>query len=383
MIPGVLGNDEFHPGGQRRVYLPVHDFEKYWRFRVKSDFTSFVKEVNDEDEGPRKVFEDLCGFRIAALSRVSIASASATMTGEPDTQPNTIFSASVQTARHGNHLVRRVFNDEQLHNPDQWRKFGPIFKPAQFSRMLNMWERATEIGARDAVNYVGLAWRNGKPTVNEGQDCFFTEPDKQCPYYNLSFPSGPSADAARVLQAYQATMKGNVAAQMLVWGLGGHLKAFLGFWPHFVLQAEKGAGKSTIIKRMERSIGMTMFSGQSLQTEFRILTSLSHTSHPVGWEELSARRQDVIDKAVAMLQESYNYTVTRRGTDMTEYMLSAPVLLAGEDVPVNSLLGKLVRGSLTQGKEGRFVAREFAPLSCVGVAAVADDGAGGQGKGEV
>lgn len=81
--------------------------------------------------------------------------------------------------------------------------------------------------------------------------------------------------------------------------VGGHLKSVLGFWPHLVLQADKGTGKSTIIKRLERSIAFTMFSGQSLQTEFRLLTSVSHTSHPVGWEELSARRQDVIDKAVA------------------------------------------------------------------------------------
>lgn len=118
-----------------------------------------------------------------------------------------------------------------------------------------------------------------------------------------------------------------------------------------VMQANKGAGKSTLIKGLEQTIGFTMFSGQSLQTEFRILTSISHTSHPVGWEEISARRQDVIDKAVAMLQESYQYTVTRRGSDMTEYVLSAPVLLAGEDVPVRSLIGKIIRTDLT-GKKG-------------------------------
>ncbi|MCA3841972.1 MAG: hypothetical protein IOC31_33965, partial [Burkholderia sp.] len=137
----------------------------------------------------------------------------------------------------------------------------------------------------------------------------------------------------------------------LVWALGGHLKALLGFWPHLTIQANKGAGKSTLIKRLERSLAFTMFSGQSLQTEFRLLTSISHTSHPVGWEELSARRQDVIDKAVGLLQENYQYTVTRRGTDMTEYLLCAPVMLAGEDVPVRSLLGKLVRTTLT-GKRG-------------------------------
>jgi hypothetical protein len=94
-----------------------------------------------------------------------------------------------------------------------------------------------------------------------------------------------------------------------------------------------------------------MFSGQSLQTEFRLLTSISHTSHPVGWEELSARRQDIIDKAVGILQENYQYTVNRRGADMTEFLLSAPVMLAGEDVPVRSLIGKIVRTELT-GKKG-------------------------------
>ncbi len=187
--------------------------------------------------------------------------------------------------------------------------------------------------------------------VNEGPDTYFTDPDKQCPYWNLTFPGGSRGDARRVIQAYQATFGGNAAAQLLVWALGAHLKAFLGFWPHCMIQADKGAGKSTLIKRLERTIAFQMLSGQSLQTEFRLLTSISGTSHPIGWEELSARRQDTIDKAVGLLQESYQYTVTRRGSDMTEFVLSAPVLLAGEDVPVNGLLGKIVRVSLAHKGE--------------------------------
>ena len=51
------------------------------------------------------------------------------------------------------------------------------------------------------------------------------------------------------------------------------------------------------------------------------------------------------------MQECYQYTLTRRGSDMTEYLLSAPVLPAGEDVPVRSLIGKLVQTDLT-GKKG-------------------------------
>jgi hypothetical protein len=259
---------------------------------------------------------------------------------------------SVQTARHGPRLVRKVVDDEKLHNLDGWKKIGPVYSAPAFSRLLNIWERGADIGAREAANFVGLAWRDGKPIVNEGPDCFFQDPRKQCPYYGLTFPSGSPDNGLAVLRAYQKTFRENAAAIALVWGLGGHLKAYLGFWPHFVMQAEKGAGKSTLIKRMERTLAFTMFSRQSMGTEFRILTSISYTSHPVGWEEISAGKQELIDKAVAQLQESYQYSYTQRGADMTEFLLCAPVLLAGEDVPVEGLTGKVVRCQLTKEKRG-------------------------------
>jgi len=345
LIPG-LRTDE-NKVGKQRLHLPAHDFKKYWSFHVKEDFVSTHKRTKDEEGNEQFEESDLCGFRVAGISRVTIASATATMTGEDDAQPNTVFAVSVQTPRHGNKLIRRVFDDERLHNADMWGKFGPIFARTPFLRMVNILERAADIGARDAVNYVGLAWGQGKPIVNEGPDCYFSEPEKQCPYHDLMFPSGTVPQAREVIAAYQSTFGKNAAFTLLAWMLGSHLKALLGFWPHMVLQADKGMGKSTLIKKMERSCAFTMLSGQSLQTEFRLLTSLSHTSHPIGWEELSARKQDVIDKAVALLQESYQYTVTRRGPDMTQFLVCAPVLLAGEDVPVRSLTGKLVRTSLS------------------------------------
>ena len=351
LIPGLPGDDQ---PGKRRVFLPPHDWGIYWKYRARPDFTTLVKETTGDEGETITRHEDVCGFRLAALSRITVASAQATMTSEPDTQPRVVFAASVQIPRHGNTLLRRVLTDDGLHNMTNWTKFGPIFRPQQFSRMLAIWERATDLGARNAANFVGICYREGKPALNEGPDCYFNEPDKQCPYHNLQFPAGTVADAARVIAAYQATFRDNAASMLLTWALGGHLKAFLGFWPHMVLQADKGAGKSTLIKRLERTIGFTMFSGQSLGTEYRLITSVSHTSHPVGWEELSARRQDVIDKAVALLQETYQFTITRRGTDMTEYLLSAPVLLAGEDVPVDSLLGKVVRTQLS-GRRGELI----------------------------
>lgn len=349
-LPGKVEKDMEDQLGKPRLYLPSHDYSQYWKFRVLNDFTLHIKMSRDPDGNEILSEQDLCGFRVAGLSRIAIQSATATMSGEQDAQPRTVFSASVQTPRHGNSLQRKVFQDEQLHNPEHWRRFGPIYSASRFNRMLNILERATDIGARDALNYVGLAWMNGRPVLNEGPDCFFTNPEQQCPYHNLRLPTGSPHQARQVIEGYQATFKDCAALLPLIWVLGAQLKAFLGFWPHFILQANKGAGKSTLVKRIERTTAMTMFGGQSLQTEFRLLTSISHTGHPVGWEELSARRQDIIDRAVAMLQESYQFTISRRGADMTEYLLSAPVLLAGEDVPVQSLLGKVVRSDLSNRK---------------------------------
>lgn len=354
LIPGLRGEEGQQ--GRKRIYLPAHDFAQYWKFRVRPDFTTYIGKVDEQSAGDGEIiktpiYQDLAGFRVAAISRVSIASASSTMTGDPDQQPAVFFAVSVQTPRHGAQLQRRVMQDDQLHNLEGWKKLGPVWNVGAFSRMINILERTADLGSRQAANFVGLAWRDGKLIVNEGADCYFTEPEKQCPYHNLSFSSGTTRDAREVIHAFQATYKKNAALLPLIWSLGGHLKALLGFWPHMMIQADKGSGKSTLIKRLERAIGMTMFSGLSIETEFRLLTSISHTSHPVGWEELSARRQEVIDKAVGMLQENYQYTVTRRGSEMTEYLLSAPVLLAGEDVPVRSLLGKIIRTDLT-GKKG-------------------------------
>lgn len=351
LIPGMRGKDA---PGRPRIFLPYHDFAVYWRYRVRDDFTAYVDKYKKDEETGKEDFElsNVCGFRVAGVSRVTIASPTSTMTGDVDTAPQTIFAASVQVPRYSHKLLRRVMADEQLHNVEQWKKLGPVYSAPGFLRMLNVWERAADIGAREAVNFVGLAWRNGRPVVNEGPDCYFTDPRQQCPYSGLVFPSGPRTDARRVIEAYQSTFDGNAAALMLVWALGAHLKAYLGFWPHFVMQAEKGSGKSTLVKRLERSIGMTMFSGQSLQTEFRILTSLSYTSHPVGWEEISARKQELINKAVTNLQECYQYAHTRRGAELLDFLLCAPVLLAGEDVPVKSLTGKIVRNQITKDRRG-------------------------------
>lgn len=355
MIPGMVGND--NRLGKPRLYLPAHDYMVYWKFRVQSDFTKVIGKTSKDDDGNEKhEFGDVCGFRVAAVARVKIASDESTMTGNPDNAPTTMFALSVQTARHGPELQRVVVEDERLHNIEVWKKLGPVYAPTPFSRMINVWERAASIGARDAINFVGLAWRDGRLALNEGTDCFFTEPTEQCPYYNLTFPSGTARDGAEVLAQFQGTFQENEAAIPLVWALGAHLKAFLGYWPHFVIQAEKGAGKSAVVKAIGTAVAMKQFSRQTLQSEYRIIGSVSYTSQPVAWGEFSTNKQELRTKAVGTLQESYQYESTSRGIGLKrKFLMAAPVLLSGEDVPVDGLEGKIIRTTLTKEKRGPMI----------------------------
>jgi hypothetical protein len=360
LIPGMPGGGD-NLDGTRRVFLPSHDFAVYWRFRVKEDFTQYVDEFNVDDDGKRsETLGDLCSFRVAGLSRLRIQSHLATINGTPDHQPETVFGISAQLARHGVTLQREVATDDKLFNLEWWKgRFGAVWKPAQFQRMINLMERAAHLGARDVVNFVGLAWRDGQLVALEGKDCFFVEPQKQCLYYNLSFPRGSAQQARTVLQAYQATFQHNAAAIALVWALGAHLKTMLGFYPHLQMQAEKGSGKSKLLESLQSTLAFQVLSGQMLKTDHRRRASVSYTSQPVGWDEFSKLPKAILSDIDALLQSTYRFEFTRVGASLTPYLMCAPVLLAGEEVDVQSLQSKLCRSSLSVARQGTIIPHDL------------------------
>ncbi|WP_230368856.1 hypothetical protein [Paludibacterium denitrificans] len=347
--------------GRRRVFLPGHDWNVYWRFRQMDDFTQYVDDFKDtkNDEGESKrseTFGDLCAFRVAGLSRLRIQSHLSTINGTPDSQPETVFGISAQMARHGNTLQRAVITDDKLYNLEWWRsRFGHIWKPAQFARMINILERTADLGARDVVNFVGLAWRDGQLAALEGNDCFFIEPQKQCLYYNMTFPRGTSLQARSVITAYQDTFKDNAAAIAMVWTLGAHLKTVLGFYPHFEMQADKGSGKSKLLESMQATFGFQVLSGQMLKTDHRRRASVSWTSNPVGWDEFSKLPKSILTDIDGLLQSTYRFEFTRVGSTLTPYLMCAPVLLAGEEVDIQSLQSKVCRSKLTVKKQGAII----------------------------
>lgn len=364
LIPGMPGGGASERlNGTRRVFLPGHDFGVYWRYRVKDDFTQYVAKFKESDEegGERSEdLEDMCSFRVAGFSRLRIQSHLATLSGQPDTQPETVFGVSAQVPRHGATLQREVVTDERLYNLEWWRaKFGQVWMPQQFTRMITVLERTAHLGARDVVNFVGLAWRDGTPAALEGKDCYFMEPTKQCLYYNMQFPRGPRDSAANVIQAYQATFHDNAAALALVWGLGAHLKAILGFYPHLQMQAEKGSGKSKLLERLQATLAFQVLSGQMLKTDHRRRASVSYTTQPVGWDEISKLPKTILSEIDGMLQNIYRFEFTRVGATMTPYLMCAPVLLAGEEVDVESLQSKMCRTSISVARQGTMLPHDL------------------------
>lgn len=365
LIPGMPGCDRIEElpklEGRRRVFLPGHDLAVYWRFRCKEDFTQYVDEFKDNDEGQRSVtLGDLCSFRVVSLARLRVQGHLATINGIPDSQCQTYFGISAQTARHGANLVRHVADEDKLHNLEWWgARFGAIWKPAQFKRMVNILERTADIGARDVVNFVGLAWRQGELAAMEGKDCFFVEPQKQCLYHNMSFPRGMPQQAASVIAAFQATFKQNAASIALVWALGAHIKNVLGFYPHYQMQAEKGAGKSKLLESLQSALAFQVLSGQNLKTDHRRRMSVSYTSHPVGWDEFSKLPKNVLGDIDGLLQDTYRSSMAIVGANAVQYLMCAPVLLAGEEVDVVSLQSKICRGSLQVAKQGPIIPRDL------------------------
>ena len=360
-VPGRAGRENPIPG-KSRVFLPSHDYLQYWRYRTQDDFTTYANKVEQEEDGSGEMkpvgFEDVCGFRVVSMNRVTITSPAAIFSANPDEAIQEVsFSVSVKTPR-DSQLKRQVFRDDALYNKDRWEKFGPVFAPKRLHRLINIMERTADLAGRTVVNLVGVANKQGKYVVNEGPDCYFEDPRQQCPYHQMIFHRGTRTEAQQVINAYALTFGDNAALQLLVWALGCHIKTFLGFWPHLTIEANKGAGKSTLLKQLERHLGTTVFSGGNLQTAFRINCSLSNTVHPVIWEELSARKQEVITTAESALQDAYGFGTLRRNSQMTETVISAPVVIAGEDVPLNQVLGKLVRIDLTNRK-GKMLPRQL------------------------
>lgn len=360
LIAGYPVAKEFTPAGFKRIYLPAYDFSQYWRFQVEPDFTRYIekyKEATKDDDGNTKEsanieMKDLCGFRVAGIQKLSIQDWKTSCYNTRPQNTEVVFAASCQSPHNNNELVTETMTSPQFGSINSWAKFGAIFAPTQFMRMITILSRTIAEKEKNAVNFVGLVYKQGKVVINEGPDCFFQFPEEQCPYHALTFKSGPLSEAQQVIHAFQQTFSNGGGLMPLVWALGAHLKIFLGFYPHIGMEAEKGAGKSSYMDKLAVALSMQVFSSETLTTAYRIICATSYSSMPVMWEELSSNAKSVIDAATGNLQQAYNYRYSKRGNQGKSFLTSTPVFLGGEEVDMNSIDGKRVRVSITENDQG-------------------------------
>ena len=103
------------------------------------DFTTRFTVERDKEGNERDVFQDVAGFRIADIACIDIASATATMTGEIDRQPNQLFSVTAQTPFHGSGLLP---HRDHLRPPQQRRlgkRVRPVWNPSSLLRLITIW----------------------------------------------------------------------------------------------------------------------------------------------------------------------------------------------------------------------------------------------------
>ncbi|WP_374537219.1 hypothetical protein [Chitinimonas taiwanensis] len=352
--------------GRRRVFLPAQDWAIYWRYRISNDHTQFIKKMGeaspDGDAKPINEVSDICGFRIVAISKVAVQSYIATTQGVADTQQDEFYAVTAQTPAHGAKLQRKIVRYEQLNKLDVWPRFGTVYDPRNFARMVNILMRSTQIAQKTVSNYIGLCWRDGVLTPSEGKDCYFMEPEKQSTYYGISFPRGSKDNARAVIAAMQATFKDNAAAMVMVWVLGCHLKTVYEFWPHFEMEARKGSGKSTLLRKFQALLSVRQIDTDAVKTDYRTRASLGYSSHPVMLDEISRISLMERGKLDGWLQKAFGWTYLTVGTEMLPHLIATPVLLIGEEVEFPSLQSKLVKTSISAAGQGAEIPNGMPPF---------------------
>ncbi len=372
LIPGMVMRSRH--GGRNRQFLPGQDAAIYWRYQVSNDFTQYVEkfELPDKGEsadeagdGPRERItgmSDVCGFRLAGISKVHVQSDVATTRGIQDTQPKDYFVVSVQDPGHGATLHREVCRYAGLHKPETWTKFGSVFSPQRFFRMLTIMLRTAPNTAFTAANFIGLCWRDGRLAANEGKDCFFIEPENQSFYHAMRFPRGSRADARKVVEACQATFTHNPVTLVLAWAVGAHLKCVLDFWPHLELEADKGAGKTVLMGKLEALLSLRTLGLDALDTDHRRRAAMGFASQPVIFDEISKASTAVKGDIDGYLQRAYGWSSWTVGAAAREQMICTPVMIGGEEVDYESLQSKMVRAVISKAQQGPMIPRDTPPF---------------------
>ncbi len=343
----------------QRLHLPFIDYKAYKKYRVHPEHTIFQKEVKskDKDTGDEItdiVDMDVCGFRIAGMKKVKVVSYSSASTGMPDNMTTDIYAAQVQSRTSPTELIEKVLATG-IHDLKAWEKnFGAVLNANFFKRALTILESTAQANTIRVANIVGLAWLDGKLVANDKNSTFFVDANKQCGAYgNLVFNAGNRQDCAKILEKYKDLYNNNSALIMLTWTLCSHFKLFTGFYPHLMIGADKGSGKSTIIEMIGKTCPLKKFAINEMNP-YRLRVISSGSSFPVALDEFSNASPAKRIEVVSHMQNTYTKNETVAGADALQYLTFSPALIGSEDIGgLDNVLSKTVKVTFPMKARGR------------------------------
>ncbi|GMU34970.1 MAG: hypothetical protein AMXMBFR20_28420 [Planctomycetia bacterium] len=168
----------------------------------------------------------------------------------------------------------------------------------------------------------------GKLTPSDGVD--FPGQREECHYHGYTFAA---EGEKRVFGLFARLMTSPSVAVILLFVLGAVLKPLLGWaFPHMVVPADSGAGKSTIADRLRRFFGILVFSGPyEFGTQYRARKLLSNSLLPIGVEEIGRVHGFPRHIMIDTLNQAYNLTPSTYGHLDKRFCLCTPAMLFGQD----------------------------------------------------
>jgi len=160
-----------------------------------------------------------------------------------------------------------------------------------------------------------------------------------------------------IFDRFAALIRSQHLAMVLVWALGSLLKPKLGWaYPHLVVTADSGTGKSTWAGILEARFGWRSIAGPTeFQTSYRTKKSFANTNVPIQVEEIGRLSNQARQWLIQNANLAYNRELSTHGHLDKRFVLCAPMLAWGQDFGVRdvALATKVIRADLRTADKDR------------------------------
>lgn len=257
-----------------------------------------------------------------------------------------LFEVTASTRQSGQ--KRAFFTFESYHNADKWKTLGAVHNEAAF-RFYTSNAKETCEQTEEVVPIVGLVRVPGakeRYTLRGGPEVAqfnkaYTFPINN-PYEHADWtgewggtpdPHEAIAHGRAVLQAFRGMFRRSIGGLVVYWLAGNLLKIFTRSYPHLQIVAQRGSGKSTMLKLLADTFGLVQPGLDTWATPFRMLGVLSNHALPVLVDEVS--RIDKVRRAelLAKLNLAFDSGQSTLPYGQSQYPLcfAASVMTVGQD----------------------------------------------------